>query len=168
MSFQFVVEDGTGYPEANSYVDVDYILEFAEFWDHPELESLPEEQLERMAIRSSQWLDRQLDWRSDRLNEQQGLAFPRKQFRTKDGRLIEAVPDEIQQAVVYAILATNAGFDFNAHPKYLKSQAFGGASETYFGAYKSGGNSELDAALDKIRFLGLGEKGLKQVALERG
>lgn len=169
-SFNFVVEDGAGITGANSYINLDYFYEWAAFYEVPELEDLDAEVVERYAIRASSWFDQQLQWKSKPLVQGQGLEFPRVPFTSRNGGVVEGIPDEVKNAVVIIIQALNDGADLYQQAKVLSAQTYGNSSETYFGAYtqEGGMTSALTEAMAEVRKYGLGSKGFRQIPIIRG
>lgn len=102
MPFTFTVEDGTGLPDANSYLTVaeangfiaTNILAFAA-WD-----ALDEPSKEAVLIYASRYLDNRTDWRGQKSVPTSGLRWPRMGVSDRDGIPIEddEVPVEVKQA----------------------------------------------------------------------
>ncbi len=87
---KFIVEDGTGIPLANSFVDVDFIDTYAQEMGKDDKwgvafdsEGLPltfdaiQKKKQQAAIQGSRWLSSTYTWRGQQLTAHQGLAFPR-------------------------------------------------------------------------------------------
>lgn len=140
-----VVEDGTGVAGANSYTNVlaadNYITiflpELAEAWL---LET--ETQKEVRLIRAAKFIDTMAVWASELLSLSQGLAWPRKSFTDRSGRLVEGVPSDIVLCQI-TLAASSVTTHLTTEYTLLTSEKYGDSSETYAkGAeVKSGGNA---------------------------
>lgn len=100
---QIIVEDGTGIPEANSYVtlaEADAYLTNrlrTETW----AEAVEEDQI-RALIQATQALDTLVPWRGHKTFSEQGLGWPRLGVQSPDGPVIESdvVPNLVKHATI--------------------------------------------------------------------
>lgn len=168
---QFIVEDGTGVIGATSYASVEAADDYAEFWDFTEWELLDLEQKEKCLIKATLYLDSNLSYPKRILTTDQGLNYPREPFTDLNGRLVEGVPEAIEEATVRIAILLNKGLNLNKSRKVLTQQSYGSSSESYLGGYSESADDldlELASILRLLGTLGLGGKGMKVVKLERG
>jgi hypothetical protein len=106
-----IVEDGTGVPGATSYIDVQYVRDFAAARGRMvPVEDTPIEQSAVVAMDYLASLEPRL--KGQRSYDAQGQAFPRMYVRIGDRTLpYNAVPEDIKKAQAELTLATLDGFD---------------------------------------------------------
>jgi len=104
MAYAFVPEDGTGLPNASSYVTADeaddyYAADanFATTWA-----ALSDDRKEQFMIWATRILDQKSTWRGQATSTTQALAWPRSWVRDREGNLID--DDEIPEPVKAATL----------------------------------------------------------------
>jgi len=89
---EFVVENGEGLSNANSFVSVEeadsYVAAFVE--EDSGWSSKTKKEKELLLIRATRFLNTLVRWNSSIQNKNQALAFPRKTFYDSEGR---AVPE---------------------------------------------------------------------------
>ena len=130
----FEVETGSGSPTANSYASVEFANQYIQLF-HDNNESwvnMSDQQKEALLVYSTKFVDSLLRWESELKNDEQALAFPRKDFRDADGRKVseESVPPILVEIVVdFAIehLVNGLSNDFYK----LIREDFGDTSDTY-------------------------------------
>lgn len=140
-----VIEDGSGVAGANSYANTlaadNYISlflpELAEAWA---LET--EQQKEVRLIRAAKFIDTMALWSSELLTLTQGLAWPRKPFTDRSGRVVDGVPSDVTMCQI-VLAASSVTSHLTTEYTLLTSEKFGDSQETYAkGAeVKAGGNS---------------------------
>lgn len=94
MSFSFVVENGVGDPDANSYVTEDYANDYfavnsyvSDTWA-----ALDDDQKQKLLVRASKSLDAIMLWSGTRVDDESGLRWPRTGAFDADGFQI---PDDV-------------------------------------------------------------------------
>lgn len=98
-----IVADGIR-NDADSYVSLEYADDYFLSRNETSWESLKD--VEKMAalVKATDYVDNIFDWNGVRKSPEQTLNFPRKGLRSKDGYLIEGIPNNIKQAVCEAVL----------------------------------------------------------------
>ena len=71
-----IVEDGSGLPNANSYCDLDYALEYCTNKGYTSWMSLSETQQKVFIIRGTEFIDNFYIWRGRKGKGSQTLSFP--------------------------------------------------------------------------------------------
>lgn len=136
----FIVEDGTGLPNATSYVSVEWSDEYAENFilSSDEWSTLTEEIKQIHLMSATAYLDSLVRWESTLLSNEQGLAFPRKTFTDREGRTVEGVPNVIKNATVQFAFDEFKNGSLMKPRKMLTQQAYGNSNETYLRAFEEG------------------------------
>ena len=107
-----VVEDGTGLPNANSYCDLDYALEYCVMKGYSDWQSLSEDMQKVYLIRGTEFVDNFYNWRGIRHRQSQSMAFPRDEIYDDDKYPVNGIPDKLKKACIEAaFLNVNAGKD---------------------------------------------------------
>lgn len=116
MAATFVVEDGTGKTDANSYISVADADQYNE--NHQadtDWSGATQAEKEKALRLATQYLDAEYgnDWIGVRANEDQALDFPRADMIDRDGVDIDSdsVPQAIKDATVEAAILSNGGTD---------------------------------------------------------
>lgn len=106
-----IVEDGTGVPGATSFIDVQYVRDFAAARGRTvPAEDTPIEQSAVVAMDYLATLETRL--KGQRSYDAQSLPFPRMYVRIGNANLpYDAVPEDIKKAQAELTLATLDGFD---------------------------------------------------------
>lgn len=108
MAFSFVVETGIADPDATSYVTVEWADDYIDANIHASADwlALEEEDKQRLLVRASRYLDRNVKWNGTRVDEDSGLRWPRAGVYDIDGFLIsdDVIPSALMEAT--AELAT--------------------------------------------------------------
>lgn len=97
----FVVEDGTGKPDATSYVDLSYANSYLGiFPDTSKWAALSDEQKQNALMRASDLLDHYFIWEGQKTHGEQGLGWPRIGADDCDGTIIgtDVIPDDLKRA----------------------------------------------------------------------
>lgn len=94
MAFTFVVEDGSGLPDATSYLSVGEADDILAMNIHVSSDwaALDTADKERLLAWASRYLDERTKWRGRRMSEDSGLRWPRLGVIDRDGNLI---PDDV-------------------------------------------------------------------------
>lgn len=116
---RFVVEDGTGLPLANAFINVQYVDNYAEEMGRSDLweslfdangDSMTQEAIylkkQQAIIQASRWLSANYIWLGTIANAQQGLAFPRNGIRNYPE---PAFPYQIKEATASAAIRVMSG-----------------------------------------------------------
>lgn len=108
----FVVEDGTGLPNANSYCDLDYALEYCVSKGYTNWLSLTEDMQKVYIIRGTEFVDNFYNWKGRRGSQSQSMAFPRLDLYDEDHYEVRGVPDKLKKACIEAaFLNSSSGSD---------------------------------------------------------
>jgi len=97
-----IVEDGTGLPNANSYCDLDYALEYCTMKGYTSWQSLSETEQKVFIIRGTEFVDNFYNWRGRKGKGSQALSFPRFDLYDDDNYLINGIPDKLRKACLEA------------------------------------------------------------------
>lgn len=141
--FEFIVEDGTGKEDSTSFSTIEFANEYIStfYSDADPWFDLTDAEKELKLIMATRFLNGIIRWESKIVDEDQALAWPRKQFRDGEGRLIKSdtIPDIITTSTVEVARESVTG-NLDERPVYLESQDFGDSREVYAGTYRDGGN----------------------------
>jgi len=108
----FVVEDGTGLPNANSYCDLDYALEYCVSKGYTNWLSLTEDMQKIFIIRGTEFVDNFYNWKGRRGSQSQSMAFPRLDLYDDDNYEVRGIPDKLKKACIEAaFLNSSSGSD---------------------------------------------------------
>ena len=154
-----IVEDGTGKPDADSYVDLVYAREYAAKYGY----TLPDEDadLEVYLRRSTELVDLS-SFSGERANDDQALDWPRKNASCNGERLDnDIVPTGVMRATVVYADALNAGVNVRANDdgRQVKLQEVVGEAKREFFEGAGGYNVNITAAMDQLKCY-LGSSGL--------
>lgn len=105
----FVPEDGTGLPNANSLVNVDYADEYFEDRANTVWSALTDSRKEAALILGTAYANIQYSYKGQKLNPDQGCAFPRIGVTDPAGREPVGVPDCIKYVVCELAVRASAG-----------------------------------------------------------
>lgn len=127
----FVVEDGTGLPNANSYCEVDF---FRDYWSDRGVDytGKTDEELQGLLVQATQYIDRSYRYIGRKLTKDQSLQFPRIYFY--DGTFYKNLPIEIKLATCEAVKVIIDGGELFSNVSDLvteKSEAVGVIKTTY-------------------------------------
>lgn len=97
----FLVDDGTGLENANSYATVEAFKEYLGDRGR-DIAGLADEKIQQLLIRGSFALDNTYSqrWRGDRASYTQGLDFPRTGAEFNDGTAIAGIPRVVKFAAI--------------------------------------------------------------------
>lgn len=103
-----IVENGTGLPNADSYVTVEFADSYFSARGVSGWDALETEQKEQALIRATDFIDSIYQWYGKKATSEQSLRFPRVNLRDYEGQVIEGIPTCLKQAVCDAsILSAN-------------------------------------------------------------
>jgi hypothetical protein len=97
-----IVEDGSGLPNANSYCDLDYALEYCTMKGYTSWQSLSETEQKVFIIRGTEFVDNFYNWRGRKGKGSQALSFPRFDLYDDDHYLINGIPEKLKKACLEA------------------------------------------------------------------
>ena len=107
-----IVEDGTGLPNANSYCDLDYALEYCTMKGYTSWQSLSDTEQKVFIIRGTEFIDNFYNWRGRKGKGSQALSFPRLDLYDDDQYLINGIPEKLKKACLEAaFLNSTSGAD---------------------------------------------------------
>ena len=122
----FVVEDGTGLPDANSYVDVAYADTYLADDFYPgNWPTLDNGQKQSILVDASRTLDSIVAWRGVKTVDDSGLRWPRRGVADRDGIRIgdNVIPKQLKEATIemaLSIMALDMSVDQDPNTSYLK------------------------------------------------
>ena len=96
----FLVEDGTGLVDANSYVSVESADNYYTLRAYTDWEKFPLSLKEAALIQATLYIDTQYDWRGVQSYDDQGLSFPRSGIYTPKNEPVVGVPNSIKRATL--------------------------------------------------------------------
>lgn len=97
----FVVENGNGYQDSNSYVDIDTATQYYAVRLYKEWENLDIEIKQALLISATYFIDTHYDWAGIQQYEDQALAFPRVNIINPSSKQeIIGIPSAIERAVM--------------------------------------------------------------------
>lgn len=95
----FVVEDGTGKTNANSYVSTAYALDYFADRGNTSWSQMTQEKQETALIKATDYINSAFKWNGKKMTQEQALEFPRTKLVDANGYKVEGVPVSLQQAV---------------------------------------------------------------------
>lgn len=98
----FVIEDGSGVEDANSYCDLDFALEYAVMKGYDSWTSLTENQQKIFLIRGTEFVDNFYTWKGRKRSQFQGLSFPRIELYDSDRFEVRGIPTALKKACIEA------------------------------------------------------------------
>lgn len=103
-----IVENGSGLPNANSYCDLDYALEYCTMKGYTSWQSLSETEQKVFIIRGTEFVDNFYNWRGRKGTGSQALSFPRIDLYDDDQYLIHGIPEKLKKACLEAAFLNSA------------------------------------------------------------
>lgn len=94
-----IVEDGTGLPNANSYVTVEFADDYFSARGVSSWDSLETAQKEQALICATDFIDNVYQWYGKKATSEQALRFPRVNLVDYEGQEIVGIPNCLKQAV---------------------------------------------------------------------
>ena len=104
-----IVENGTGLPNADSYVSVEYADDYFSARGVSGWVALSSEQKEQSLIRATDYVDNIYLWYGKKATTEQSLRFPRENLKDYEGQDIVGIPNCLKQAVCDAALIVSNG-----------------------------------------------------------
>ena len=104
-----IVENGTGLPNADSYVSTEYADSYFSARGVSEWATLTTQVKEQLLIKATDFIDNIYQWNGKREYETQALRFPRVDIRDYEGAEIMGIPTCLKQAVCDASLIAKNG-----------------------------------------------------------
>lgn len=99
---ELIVETGMCLDDANSYVSLEYARNYALTRGYSDMLKMSDEELKKMLIRGTDYVDHIYKYRGKKCTAQQALSFPRKNLIDDDGYEIDGIPLNLKKAVVEA------------------------------------------------------------------
>jgi len=154
----FIVEDGTGVPDSNSYLSVseaETILTDLGYDTFPTESDL---------VNASLYVDMYIDPASFMLTEDQGLLWPRVKFTDNQGREVEGIPKALKRTV--AVIAAEFIEEdlFDVEPAVM-SEDYGDSSVEFAAPQTKPG--KVVTQLNYLKVLGYGSSNTASVRLIR-
>lgn len=106
---KFVVEDGTGKTDANSYATIGYADAYHKSFGRSEWAELDEEVKKSRLVIATRYIDGTYPWKGTRKYRDQRLAFPRVEVYDHDGFAVEGIPESLVMAVCEAAFLAMSG-----------------------------------------------------------
>jgi uncharacterized protein YbdZ (MbtH family) len=118
----FLVEDGTGLENSNSYVSVADADIYATDRNKTDWIALTNEQKQFSLINSTDYIDKNYDWIGDKNTREQALKWPRSNAVDSEGFDIDndIVPKEVANATIEAAFLDSEGTDLNETEQIIK------------------------------------------------
>lgn len=165
-----IVEDGSGLPNANSYCDLDYALEYCTNKGYTSWLSLSETEQKVFIIRGTEFVDNFYMWKGRKGKGSQALSFPRLDLYDDDRYLISGIPDKLKRACLEAaFLNSTSGADTLFTTKdengAIKRQKVDSLEVEYFNNQQNETNME---AVDYTTIYDILNKLLKGLYKEKG
>lgn len=165
-----IVEDGSGLPNANSYCDLDYALEYCTNKGYTSWLSLSETEQKVFIIRGTEFVDNFYMWKGRKGKGSQALSFPRLDLYDDDRYLINGIPDKLKRACLEAaFLNSTSGADTLFTTKdengAIKRQKVDSLEVEYFNNQQNETNME---AVDYTTIYDILNKLLKGLYKEKG
>ena len=109
----FIVEDGTGLANANSFASVD---EFKQYWSDrgSDLSAYADAQIEQNLVKATQYIDKNFRYIGMKPSSTQALNWPRWYAYSEEGYVYSGVPKDIISATCEASLLSLQGLSLFA------------------------------------------------------
>ena len=104
-----IVENGTGLPNADSYVSVEFADSYFSARGVSGWVALTTEQKEQFLIRATDFIDSIYQWCGRKATSEQSLRFPRVNLIDYEGQKVEGIPTCLKQAVCDAAQLVSNG-----------------------------------------------------------
>lgn len=97
----FVVENGEGYIDSNSYVDLETATAYYNMRLYKEWEEIDDETKQALLISATYFIDNHYEWAGRMKYDDQALSFPRVDIiNPNSNNEVEGVPSSVQRAVL--------------------------------------------------------------------
>ena len=104
-----IVENGTGLPNADSYVSIEFADSYFSARGVSGWVALTQTQKEQALIKGTDFIDSIYQWYGKKATSEQSLRFPRVNLRDYEGQEIEGIPNCLKQAVCDASMLSANG-----------------------------------------------------------
>ena len=104
-----IVENGTGLPNADSYVSVEFADSYFSARGVSEWTALTQAKKEQALIRATDFIDSIYQWYGKKATSEQALRFPRVNLTDYEGMLVIGIPTCLKQAVCDASMLSANG-----------------------------------------------------------
>lgn len=104
---ELIIEDGSGVPNANSYCDLDFALEYCAMKGYNDWLNLSEDEQKIYLIRGTEFVDNFYDWKGTRSFLNQSMSFPREDVFDNDHFKVRGIPDKLKKACIEAAWLNN-------------------------------------------------------------
>lgn len=101
-SIELIVENGMGIENANSYVDLDFALEYCTMKGYSNWKNLSEDEQKIFLIRGTDFVDNFFIWKGFKRFKTQSLSFPREELYDLDGYKVDSIPINLKKACIEA------------------------------------------------------------------
>ncbi len=118
-----IVEDGTGIPEANAYIDAAFVDSYFVGEQLAEWQEIDVSAREAAVINATRYIDAAFTWKGKRKALEQGLSWPRTGV-TLDDFPVDGLPTRVRQATAEAV-----GLSIDGEEYYSTESDVGIASE---------------------------------------
>ena len=144
-----VVEDGTGLPNANSYCDLDFAIEYCTMKGYTDWLKLSDSEQKVFIIRGTEFVDNFYNWKGIRHKQSQSMSFPRDEIYDDDKYPVNGIPERLKKACIEAAFlnsssGTSTLFSTKDENGGIKKQKVDTLEVEYFGNQKSGDSSSVD------------------------
>jgi hypothetical protein len=136
-----VVEDGTGVPDANTYVDSDIVENYFLGDRLARFNGLDDK--DQVLVSATQLVDISYDWKGTRCGIDQGLAWPRDDVEF-EGHVITGIPAAVKKAVCEAVwlaMTEKSLFSTKNHQVIIRERVEGAVDVSYAGPGDKGNNA---------------------------
>lgn len=99
---ELFIETGECLSNANTYVSLEFARKYAIERGYEDILLMTDDELKKMLIRGTDYIDHVYKYRGTKCTKQQALAFPRKNLIDDDGFEIDGIPLNLKKAVVEA------------------------------------------------------------------
>lgn len=104
-----IVEDGTGLPNADSYVSIEFADSYFSARGFSAWAELTQAKKEQALIKATDFIDSIYQWHGKKLTAEQSLRFPRTNLVDYEGQTVEGIPTCLKQAVCDAAQLSSGG-----------------------------------------------------------
>lgn len=101
-SIELIIENGDGIVNANSYVDLDFALEYCTMKGYSDWLDLSEDEQKIYLIRGTEFVDNYYQWKGIRRYKNQALSFPREDLFDLDRYRVDDIPTALKKACIEA------------------------------------------------------------------
>lgn len=148
-SIELIIENGNGIVNANSYVDLDFALEYCTMKGYSDWANLSEDEQKIYLIRGTEFVDNYYTWKGFRRYKNQALSFPREDLFDLDRYKVDDIPTALKKACIEAAwLNTESGVDtlFSTSDENgnVKRQKVDSLEVEYFSQSESSSSSSVD------------------------